>query len=179
MAKKCGFGSLDGRSGFQTNAQRRTISLVDAVDGSSNGGEGLPCFQVHGVDAAGEEAPLRAGVLPEAAAVSGPALKRALDVALQTGGISPTVWPSASAARATNGATKRQKNDATDAGAICVAVPRVNMRLVPTRTPEQQSCLMLHRTRHKAHFGECPLSSQQRSFANQMLWIIFGSLCAN
>ena len=43
---------------------------------------------------------------------------------------------------------KRQKNDATDAEAICEAVTRANMRFVPTKTPEQQSCLMLHRTRH-------------------------------
>src|ERR1700749_3908696 len=43
---------------------------------------------------------------------------------------------------------KRQKNDATDAEAICKAVTRPNMRFVPTKTPEQQSCLTLHRTRH-------------------------------
>jgi transposase len=43
---------------------------------------------------------------------------------------------------------KRQKNDATDAEAICEAVTRPNMRFVPIKTPEQQSCLMLHRTRH-------------------------------
>jgi transposase len=43
---------------------------------------------------------------------------------------------------------KRQKNDAADAEAICEAVTRANMRFVPTKTPEQQSCLMLHRTRH-------------------------------
>jgi len=43
---------------------------------------------------------------------------------------------------------KRQKNDATDAEAICEAVTRANMRFVPTKTIEQQSCLMLHRTRH-------------------------------
>ena len=42
---------------------------------------------------------------------------------------------------------KRQKNDATDAEAICKAVTRANMRFVETKTPEQQSCLMLHRTR--------------------------------
>ena len=35
-----------------------------------------------------------------------------------------------------------------DAEAICEAVARANMRFVPTKTPEQQSCLMLHRTRH-------------------------------
>jgi len=43
---------------------------------------------------------------------------------------------------------KRQKNDATDAEAICEAVTRPNMRFVATKAPEQQSCLMLHRTRH-------------------------------
>jgi transposase len=43
---------------------------------------------------------------------------------------------------------KRQKNDAADAEAICDAVTRANMRFVATKTPEQQSCLMLHRTRH-------------------------------
>ena len=41
---------------------------------------------------------------------------------------------------------KRQKNDATDAEAICEAVTRANMRFVAIKTPEQQSCLMLHRT---------------------------------
>ena len=62
---------------------------------------------------------------------------------------------------------KRQKNDAADAEAICEAVTRANMRFVETKTPEQQSCLMLHRTRHlfirqqtavinaiRAHLGE-------------------------
>jgi len=43
---------------------------------------------------------------------------------------------------------KRQKNDATDAEAICEAVGRANMRFVPTKTTEQQSGLVLHRTRH-------------------------------
>jgi transposase len=43
---------------------------------------------------------------------------------------------------------KGQKNEAADAEAICEAVTRSNMRFVETETPEQQSCLMLHRTRH-------------------------------
>jgi transposase len=43
---------------------------------------------------------------------------------------------------------KRQKNDAADAEAICEAVGRPNMRFVATKTPEQQGCLTLHRTRH-------------------------------
>ena len=42
---------------------------------------------------------------------------------------------------------KRNKNDAADAEAICEAVTRPNMRFVPSKTPEQQSVLMLHRTR--------------------------------
>ncbi|MEA2914096.1 MAG: transposase [Bradyrhizobium sp.] len=43
---------------------------------------------------------------------------------------------------------KRQKNDMADALTICEALSRANMRFVPTKTPEQQSCLMLHRTQH-------------------------------
>jgi transposase len=43
---------------------------------------------------------------------------------------------------------KRQKNDVADAEAICEAATRANMRFVPTKTPEQPSVLMLHRTRH-------------------------------
>jgi transposase len=43
---------------------------------------------------------------------------------------------------------KRHKSDAADAEAICEAVTRANMRFVATETPEQQSCLTLHRTRH-------------------------------
>ena len=62
---------------------------------------------------------------------------------------------------------KRQKNDMADAEAICEAVTRTNMRFVPTKTPEQQSGLVLRRTRHlfvrqqtsvinaiRAHLGE-------------------------
>ena len=43
---------------------------------------------------------------------------------------------------------KRQENDFTDAGAICEAVTRPNMRFVPTKTVDQQSRLLLHRARH-------------------------------
>jgi transposase len=43
---------------------------------------------------------------------------------------------------------KRQKNDMADAEAICEAATRANMRFVPIKTPEQQSGLVLHRTRH-------------------------------
>jgi transposase len=42
---------------------------------------------------------------------------------------------------------KRGKNDAADAEAICEAVIRPTMRFVPIKSAEQQSVLMLHRTR--------------------------------
>ena len=42
---------------------------------------------------------------------------------------------------------KRNKNDAADAEAICEAVTRPTMRFVEIKTVEQQSVLMLHRTR--------------------------------
>jgi len=73
---------------------------------------------------------------------------------------------------------KRQKNDSTDAEAICEAVTRANMRFVPTKTTEQQSCLMLHRTRHlfirqqtavinaiRAHFAEFGIVAPGRDFS--------------
>ena len=50
---------------------------------------------------------------------------------------------------------KRQKNDSTDTEAICEAVTRPNMRFVPTKTNEQQSCLMLHRVRHLHSPADC------------------------
>ena len=42
---------------------------------------------------------------------------------------------------------KRQKNDAADAEAICEAVTRPSMRFVEVKSPEQQSELVIHRTR--------------------------------
>lgn len=42
---------------------------------------------------------------------------------------------------------KRSKNDANDAAAICEAVTRPSMRFVPTKSEQQQSSLMLHRSR--------------------------------
>jgi len=42
---------------------------------------------------------------------------------------------------------KRQKNDMADAEAICEAVTRPSMRFVPVKSPDQQSLLVLHRTR--------------------------------
>src|ERR1700756_4005717 len=42
---------------------------------------------------------------------------------------------------------KRSKNDANDAAAICEAVTRPSMRFVPTKSEQQQSGLLLHRSR--------------------------------
>jgi transposase len=42
---------------------------------------------------------------------------------------------------------RRQKNDQTDAAAICEAVSRPSMRFVTIKTPEQQAIQVLHRTR--------------------------------
>ena len=42
---------------------------------------------------------------------------------------------------------KRNKNDAADAEAICEAVTRPTMRFVATKSREQQSVLMVHKTR--------------------------------
>jgi transposase len=42
---------------------------------------------------------------------------------------------------------KRGKTDAADAEAICEAVSRPSMRFVPLKSAEQQSALMLHRSR--------------------------------
>jgi transposase len=42
---------------------------------------------------------------------------------------------------------KRQKNDMADAEAICEAVTRPTMRFVPVKSPDQQSVMVLHRTR--------------------------------
>ena len=42
---------------------------------------------------------------------------------------------------------KRQKNDTADAEAICEAVTRPTMRFVEVKSPEQQSVMVLHRTR--------------------------------
>ena len=64
---------------------------------------------------------------------------------------------------------KRHKNDAVDAEAICEAVTRPNMRFVPTKTREQQSGLMLHRTRHLVH-SPADLSDQCDPRSSCRVW---------
>ena len=69
---------------------------------------------------------------------------------------------------------KRQKNDATDAEAICEAVTRLTMRFVPVKSEEQQAVIMMHRAREqlvrqrtmtvnaiRAHAAELGLVSRQ------------------
>ena len=93
------------------------------------------------------EAPLRADILREAAALPGrdrglchlASLVRELKALGHTVRLMPPAY--------VKPYVKRQKNNAADAEAICEAVTRANLRFVETKTPEQQSCLMLHRTR--------------------------------
>jgi transposase len=112
-------------------------------------------FQVHGVDAAGQVVlrrqlrrryvlaffqklpPCRVGI---EACASSHHWSRELQALGHTVRLMPPAY--------VKPYVKRQKNDVTDAEAICEAVTRPNMRFVPTKTVEQQSCLMLHRARH-------------------------------
>src|SRR5512145_831542 len=100
-----------------------------------------------GADPSPAEAPLCAAILPEAAAglvgIEACATSHHWSRELKTLGHTVRLMPPAYV----KPYVKRQKNDATDAEAICEAVTRANMRFVETKTPEQQSCLMLHRTR--------------------------------
>jgi transposase len=81
---------------------------------------------------------------------------------------------------------KRSKNDANDAAAICEAVTRPSMRFVPIKSEQQQSGLMLHRSRqllvrqrmmlsnairgHMAEFGI--ISAKGRKGAAELIKII-------
>ena len=58
---------------------------------------------------------------------------------------------------------KRQKNDAADAEAICEAVSRPTMRFVPVKTVEQQSVMVLHRSRELLMGQRVRLSNAIRS----------------
>src|SRR5450759_4148075 len=88
------------------------------------------------------------GVLPEVAAMLGRDRGLCLVAPLVAGAQGARPHRAADVAGLREALVKRQKTDAADAEAICEAVTRANMRFVATKTPEQQSCLMLHRTRH-------------------------------
>ena len=109
-------------------------------------------FQVHGVDAA--------GAVVSAGSCGATMSRRSLKPAALPGGdrglrdrpslgavMSVGARGQADAAGHVKPYVKRQKNDATDAEAICEAVTRPTMRFVPVKGEEQQSVLMLHRTR--------------------------------
>src|SRR5947208_6499975 len=112
-------------------------------------------FQVHGIDAAGQVVMRRqlkrryvlaffqklpACVVGIEACASSHYWSRELQALGHTARLMPPAY--------VKPYLKRQKNDAADAEAICEAVMRPSMRFVATKTPEQQGCLMLHRTRH-------------------------------
>src|SRR5512143_1562346 len=81
---------------------------------------------------------------------------------------------------------KRSKNDANDAAAICEAVTRPSMRFVPIKAKEQQTGLMLHRTRQllvrqrtmlsnaiRGHMAELGIvSAKGRNGISQLLGVI-------
>src|SRR5258705_3044090 len=94
------------------------------------------------------EAPLRLGVLPEAVALSGRYRSLRLGAPLVARAPGTGSHRAVDPTGLCEAYVKRQKNDAADAEAICEAVTRANMRFVPTKTPEQQSGLVLHRARH-------------------------------
>src|SRR5258705_13290013 len=111
-------------------------------------------FQVHGVDAAGEvvirRQLKRRSVLaffqklpPCLVGIEACASSHHWSRELQTLGHTVRLMPPAYV----KPYVKRQKNDMAAAEAICEAVPRANVRFVPTKTPEQQGGLVLHRTR--------------------------------
>ena len=112
-------------------------------------------FQVHGVDAAGQVAVRRQlkrrhvlaffqKLPPCLVGIEACASSHYWSCELQALGHAVRLMPPAYV----KPYVKRQKNDSADAEAICEAVTRPNMRFVPTKTVEQQSCLVLHRTRH-------------------------------
>ena len=84
---------------------------------------------------------------------------------------------------------KRNKNDAADAEAICEAVRRPTMRFVQVKSAEQQSQLMLHRTRDllmrqrtqvinalRAHMAELGMmAAQGNAGLRELLAIIAGA----
>ena len=78
---------------------------------------------------------------------------------------------------------KRNKNDAADAEAICEAVRRPTMRFVQVKSAEQQSQLMLHRTRDllmrqrtqvinalRAHMAELGITAAQGNAGLGSCW---------
>ena len=68
---------------------------------------------------------------------------------------------------------KRSKNDANDAAAICEAVTRPSMRFVAMKSEQQQSGLMLHRSRQLLVRQRTMLSNAIRGHMAE-LGVLFG-----
>jgi transposase len=111
-------------------------------------------FQVHGVDAAGKvvvRKQLRRSQLPSffealphcLVGIEACATAHHWSRELQAMGHEVRLMP----ASYVKAYVKRNKNDAADAEAICEAVTRPTMRFVGTKSKEQQSILMVHKTR--------------------------------
>jgi transposase len=111
-------------------------------------------FQVHGVDASGETViakqirrrqvlPLFRKLPPCVVGVEACATSHHWARALGALGHEVRIMP----ASYVKPYVKRGKNDAADAQAICQAVTRPTMRFVPVKSAEQQSIMMMHRTR--------------------------------
>src|ERR1700735_2999064 len=111
-------------------------------------------FQIHGVDRDGEVAIRKrvsraklleffAGLPPCVIGIAACATGHHWSRKLQTLGHTVRLMPPSYV----KAYLKRSKNDANDAAAICEAVTRPSMRFVPIKTKEQQTALMLHRTR--------------------------------
>jgi len=135
-------------------------------------------FQVHGIDAAGNvlirrqlKRRYRLGVLREAFAVFNRdrGLCHLASLVAPAQGARP--YRALDAAGLCKALRQAAEEHATDAEAICEAGTRANMRFVETKTPEQQSCLMLHRTRQL-------FIRQQTSVINAIraIWPSSGSL---
>src|SRR5258708_30553674 len=104
-------------------------------------------FQVHGLDAAGEVAIRRQlkrryvlaffeKLPPCLVGIEACATSHYWSRELQALGHTVRLMPPAYVKRY----VKRQKNDMADAEAICEAVTRANIRVGPTKNPEQQDC---------------------------------------
>ena len=110
-------------------------------------------FQVHGIDAAEKvvvrKQLRRSQVLEFFKALPPCLVARGLRHSPLLGASTHEAWPPGSpdAGERREGLRKAQQNDAADAEAICEAVRRPTMRFVQVKSAEQQSQLMLQRTR--------------------------------
>jgi transposase len=72
---------------------------------------------------------------------------------------------------------KRGKNDAADAGAICEAMSRPAMRLVPVKTQEQQAALMLAGMRDRLVRDRTRLANAIRGYAAEFGLVAARGMC--